>query len=47
VVVGLPPLAETVDRVRVRAISEGNRPPADHGARQQEILAWARNAGWL
>jgi hypothetical protein len=45
--VGLPPLDETIRRMRVQAASEGNRHPSDFVARQREIHKWARKVGWL
>lgn len=45
--VGLPPLAETIPRVRARAEGEGARPPASYAARQAEIEDWAARVGWL
>ncbi len=43
-VVGLGPLAERVAQVRKEAA--GAVPP-DYQKRQEEILTWARSAGWL
>ncbi len=45
--VGLPPLAEVVQRKRQLAVEYGERPPADWEARQAEIREWRRSAGWL
>ncbi|HET6795588.1 MAG TPA: DUF6624 domain-containing protein [Gemmatimonadales bacterium] len=43
---GLPPLAiELANRRRAMATGP-ERPPADWGARQQEIEAWCREVGW-
>jgi hypothetical protein len=44
--VGLPPMAETVAQMRVRAAEEGDTGPADMGARQAAFEAWARKVGW-
>ena len=44
---GLGTLAEATADLRRRAESEGDRPPADHEARQDEIEAWARRVGWI
>jgi hypothetical protein len=45
--VGLPPLDETIHRMRVQAASGGSGPPRDYRARQQGIRQWAREVGWL
>lgn len=45
--VGLPPLAQDIQRMKEQAHQEGNTPPPDHEARQQEIEAWAIKVGWL
>lgn len=45
--VGLPPLAQTVKRLRNEAAAEGNTPPISYQQRQEEIDAWARRVGWL
>jgi len=44
---GLPPLAESIQSMREQAKKEGNTPPANYHARQQEIEAWAKNVGWI
>jgi hypothetical protein len=42
--VGLPPLAEAVERRRETAA--GEPAPADLQARRREMQAWARSVGW-
>ncbi len=44
---GLPPLAETIARLRRRAEAEGDRAPEDWRGRQREIEEWARRVGWI
>ena len=44
---GLPPLAQHAAHVRSSWRSSSVMPPADWHARQREIEAWAREAGWL
>ncbi len=44
--VGLPPLSEAVEQIRLRAKQEGNRPPVDVSAREAEFLKWAKKVGW-
>jgi hypothetical protein len=44
--VGLPPLAEQIQSVRMAAGAEGDRRPADPAARRREADAWARSVGW-
>lgn len=45
--VGLPPLAEQLRKARRAPQEKGDAPPRDHAARQREIEAWARKAGWI
>lgn len=45
--VGLPPLAEDVQRKRQLSAEYGERPPLDWEARQKEIREWRRSTGWL
>jgi hypothetical protein len=44
--VGLPPLAEQIQSVRMAAGAEGDRRPADPAARRREADEWARSVGW-
>ena len=44
--VGLPPLEEQLDQARRRAVSEGERPPADRKAYASARDAWAVRVGW-
>jgi hypothetical protein len=44
--VGLPPLAEAIEKVRAATACSNERPPADHSKRLQEMNAWARQVGW-
>ena len=44
--VGLPPLAEQLDRLRARARAEGDRPPPNVIEWRRESEAWARSVGW-
>jgi hypothetical protein len=44
--VGLAPLDEEIRRIRQGAAEEGERPPQDWNARQQEIEQWLRSTGW-
>jgi hypothetical protein len=44
--VGLPPLAEQIQSVRMAAGAEGDRRPADPVARRREADEWARSVGW-
>lgn len=44
--VGLGPLADEVERIRVEARSHGANAPADRAARQAAVDAWARSVGW-
>lgn len=44
--VGLPPLAEDVERVRVEAREGGHRPPADAERKRREYEIWLRRRGW-
>jgi hypothetical protein len=44
--VGLPPLAEQIESVRMAAGAEGDRRPADPAARRREADEWARSVGW-
>jgi hypothetical protein len=46
-VVGLPPLADHVRKIREMASREGEVPPASYAARQKEIEDWCRAVGWL
>lgn len=43
--VGLEPLAERLERMRVRQ-QEGEKPPADFKKRQREMESWAKSVGW-
>lgn len=43
--VGLPPLAEAIDRHRAKAESEPK--PTNYTERQQSMKAWAKSVGWL
>lgn len=43
---GLVPLAEDIRRMRDTAAREGQRPPADRGARERAKQAWLRSVGW-
>ena len=45
--VGLPPLAEDIERMRDMSTRNGERAPADWDARQSEIREWRRSTGWL
>lgn len=44
--IGLGPLAEAIRRRRAEAAESGEGPPADWSARQREMAAWLRCAGW-
>ena len=44
--VGLPPLEERIQEARIRAASEGDRPPADHQAYASARNEWAAKVGW-
>ncbi len=44
--VGLPPLAEQMEEARIRATSEGDRPPADYEAYARARDEWAASVGW-
>ena len=44
---GMTPFAEHVAHMRERWRESNEQPPADWRARQQEIEAWAREAGWI
>ena len=44
--VGLAPLDDEIRRKRQGAADEGERPPHDWNARQQEIEQWLRSTGW-
>lgn len=44
--VGLVPLEVEIRRKRQDAAEEGERPPHDWNARQQEIEQWLRSTGW-
>ncbi len=44
--VGLPPLRDTVDRIRRETAAEDHRPP-DFAVRQREIEQWSRRVGWI
>jgi hypothetical protein len=44
--VGLPPLAEQIQSVRMAAGAEGDRRPADPAAPRREADEWARSVGW-
>lgn len=44
--VGLGPLAEKTEEMRLRAAAEGDEPPRDYQKRQDEMDAWARSVGW-
>jgi len=44
--VGLPPLAEQLQRLRTDAREMGERPPADLAAHRAAALAWAHSVGW-
>ena len=44
--IGLPPLAEHIEEARIRATSEGDRPPADHEAYARARDEWAARVGW-
>ena len=43
--VGLPPLAESVARIRSQV--DGEQAPASWQFRQREILEWAERSGWI
>ncbi len=45
--VGLPPLADQIQKIRETARREGAVPPASYAARQKEITEWCRAVGWL
>ncbi len=44
--VGLPPLAEQMEEARRRALSEGDRTPADQEAYARARDDWAARVGW-
>lgn len=44
--VGLPPLAEQVEKARSSAASEGDGPPADYEAYAKARDEWAASVGW-
>jgi hypothetical protein len=44
--VGRGPLADATRRQRAAAAAQGERPPADWGARQRGMEAWLREVGW-
>lgn len=44
--VGLPPLAEAIADMRMRADAEGQGAPADLARRQAGFDVWARRVGW-
>ena len=44
--VGLAPLEEQIQEVRVRTTSEGDRPPADYSAYARAREEWAVAVGW-
>ncbi len=44
--VGLGPLSETTQEIRMRAAAEGHRCPRDLERSQKEKADWARSVGW-
>ncbi len=44
--VGLPPLAQLLERRRREAAAEGDGPPADLAAHRRAAEEWARRVGW-
>jgi hypothetical protein len=46
-VVGLPPLADHIQKIREMASREREVPPDSYAARQREIEEWCRAVGWL
>ena len=44
--VGLPPLAETIAKMRADAAAEGETAPADLAQRRVDFEAWAHRVGW-
>jgi hypothetical protein len=44
--VGLPPLAQDIQKKREAAARSGERPPTDWGKRQREKEHWLRDTGW-
>ncbi len=44
--VGLPPLHEAIDKIRLSASAEGNKKPYDMKEREEKFLAWAKRVGW-
>lgn len=45
--VGLGPLSEKIEQMRINAAVEGHKPPADFEKRQREKKVWAKSVGWL
>lgn len=45
--VGLGPLSERIEELRINAQREGARPPKDFEERQLEKRTWAKSVGWL
>jgi hypothetical protein len=44
--IGLPPLQEAIAEMSAATARSGERPPADHIKRLQEMDNWARRVGW-
>lgn len=44
---GLPSLAAQTAHIRAQAAAEGQRPPTDRVAKQQQYDAWRKAVGWL
>jgi hypothetical protein len=44
--IGLRPLEEATQDLRIAAEREGERPPPNWAARQREMEAWCRQVGW-
>lgn len=44
--IGLSPLAEVIEQMRLRADQEGNNAPSDIKKREEQFIQWARKVGW-
>lgn len=44
--VGLPPLQDAIDQIRLRAEGENDNGPRDFAERQERFHIWAKRVGW-